>query len=190
MVISRPLAASRMDPEMIILSISPLKPSTFPVAEWHYHLLGLKKDERRSQSSLKREGSQTFRKESGALCFSLWGGRQNHLLGSMSVEVRVGKSESAPVENEKHWWRRNNTKAVSKLWWSDKPSIYNGIIIIMAGYHSARGFPGGSVVKNLPAKQETWVHSLGQEVALEEETAAHSSILAWRISGTEEPGRL
>ena len=52
------------------------------------------------------------------------------------------------------------------------------------------GFPGGSAVKNLPAIQETWVRSLGQEDPLEEEMASHSSILAWRISWTEEPGRL
>ena len=39
-------------------------------------------------------------------------------------------------------------------------------------------FPGGSVVKNLPAMQETWVQSLGQEDSLEEEMATHSSILA------------
>ena len=41
------------------------------------------------------------------------------------------------------------------------------------------GFPGGSVVKNLPAKQERWVRSLGQEDPLEKEMAIHSSILAW-----------
>ena len=44
-----------------------------------------------------------------------------------------------------------------------------------------RGFPGGSVVKNLPAKQETQVLSLGGEDPLEEEMATHSSILAWEI---------
>ena len=38
--------------------------------------------------------------------------------------------------------------------------------------------------------QETWEQFLGQEVPLEKEIAVHSSILAWRISWTEEPGRL
>ena len=53
------------------------------------------------------------------------------------------------------------------------------------------GFPGGSVVKNPPAKQETWVLLLlGWEDALEKEMATHSSILAWRIPWTEEPGGL
>ena len=46
------------------------------------------------------------------------------------------------------------------------------------------------MVKNLPALQETQVQSLGQEDPLEEEMATHSSILAWRIPWTEEPGGL
>ena len=45
-------------------------------------------------------------------------------------------------------------------------------------------------VKNLPAMQETKVQSLGWEDPLEEEMATHSSILAWRIPWTEEPGGL
>ena len=52
------------------------------------------------------------------------------------------------------------------------------------------GLTGGSLVKNLPAKQETRVQSLGQEDALEKEIASISSILAWKIPLTEEPGRL
>ena len=50
--------------------------------------------------------------------------------------------------------------------------------------------PGGSAVKNLPAVQEMWVGSLGQEDSLEKEMATHSSILAWRIPWTEELGGL
>ena len=46
------------------------------------------------------------------------------------------------------------------------------------------------MVKNLPAMQETWVQSLGLEDALEKEMATHSSILAWEIPWTEEPGGL
>ena len=45
-------------------------------------------------------------------------------------------------------------------------------------------------LKRLPAMQETWVRSLGQEDPLEKEMATHSSILAWRIPWTEEPGGL
>ena len=46
------------------------------------------------------------------------------------------------------------------------------------------------MVKRLPAMQETWVRSLGQEDPLEKEMATHSSTLAWKIPWTEEPGRL
>ena len=46
------------------------------------------------------------------------------------------------------------------------------------------------MVKNLPATQDTWVRSLGQEDFLEKGMATHSSILAWRIPWTEEPGGL
>ena len=46
------------------------------------------------------------------------------------------------------------------------------------------------MVKNPPAMRETWVQSLGREDPLEEEMATHSSILAWRITWTEEPGGL
>ena len=45
-------------------------------------------------------------------------------------------------------------------------------------------------LKHLPPMQETWVWSLGQEDPLEKEMVTHSSILAWQIPGTEEPGRL
>ena len=45
-------------------------------------------------------------------------------------------------------------------------------------------------VKNLPAMQETWVWSLGQEDTLEKGMASHSSIVAWKIPWTNEPGQL
>ena len=51
------------------------------------------------------------------------------------------------------------------------------------------GFPGGSVIKNLPDKQKG-VWSLGQEDPLEEEMTTHSSILTWQIPWTEEPDGL
>ena len=45
-------------------------------------------------------------------------------------------------------------------------------------------------LKRLPAMRETWVQSLGRKDALEKEMAIHSSILAWEIPWTEEPGGL
>ena len=59
------------------------------------------------------------------------------------------------------------------------------------------GFPGGSVVKNLPPNQETqrygfdlWVQSLSQGGLLEQKMAIHSSILVWKIPWIEEPDGL
>ena len=52
------------------------------------------------------------------------------------------------------------------------------------------GFPVAQTVKNLPAMQRTQVQFLGQEDPMEKGMATHSSILAWRIPWTEEPGRL
>ena len=50
------------------------------------------------------------------------------------------------------------------------------------------GFPGGSVIKNPLPMQETQVPSLGQIDLLQKEMATHSSVLAWAILWTEEPG--
>ena len=61
--------------------------------------------------------------------------------------------------------------------------IYLQILLYM-------GFSGGSDSKELPAMQKTWVRSLDQEDSLEKVMATYSSILAWRIPQTEEPGRL
>ena len=55
---------------------------------------------------------------------------------------------------------------------------------------TALGVPGNLVVMNLPAKQETWVLSLGQEDHLEKEMETHFGILAREIPWTEELGRL
>ena len=57
-----------------------------------------------------------------------------------------------------------------------------------AGAFESQEYPAGSTVKNLPARL-TRVQSLGWEDPLEKERAAHSSILAWEIPLTQEPGR-
>ena len=61
--------------------------------------------------------------------------------------------------------------------------IYLQILLYM-------GFSGGSDCKESPAMQKTWVRSLDQEDSLEKGMATYSSILAWRIPQTQEPGRL
>ena len=60
----------------------------------------------------------------------------------------------------------------------------------MTSFNIIMVFPGSSGVKNLPAMQEMWVQSLGQEDSLEKDMATHSGILAWRIPRTEEPDGL
>ena len=64
------------------------------------------------------------------------------------------------------------------------------IHLFRSASYASGGLPRWSVVKNLPAKQETQVWSLGQEDPLEKEMATHSSILVWEISWIEEPGGL
>ena len=58
----------------------------------------------------------------------------------------------------------------------------------MARHFLREDFPGDSVVKNPPAKQEMWVRSLGWEDPLEKDRATYFSILAWRIPWTEDLG--
>ena len=65
------------------------------------------------------------------------------------------------------------------------PTVVSFIIAILF-----YNFPGAQAVKNLPAVQETWVWYLDRKDPLEKGMATHSSILAWRISWTEGPGRL
>ena len=69
------------------------------------------------------------------------------------------------------------------------PYVFGKYTIKQIFFYS-QGFPGGSAVKTLPAMQEIWVRSLGQKDPLEKDMETHSSILAWRIPWTEEPGRL
>ena len=60
----------------------------------------------------------------------------------------------------------------------------------VSGKRFAFSFPGGSVVENPPASEGDRVRPLGQKDPLEKEMATHSSILAWEIPWTEEPGGL
>ena len=52
------------------------------------------------------------------------------------------------------------------------------------------GFPGASMVNNPSAMQEMWIRSVGQEDTPEKEMATQSSILAWEMAWTEDPGKL
>ena len=63
------------------------------------------------------------------------------------------------------------------------------LAILLLGIYP-KDFPVAQMVKNLPTMQETRARSLGWEVPLEKGMATHSSVLAWRIPGTGEPGGL
>ena len=78
-------------------------------------------------------------------------------------------------------WEKEMGTNISLCWW---------IIVNFVMYDHSMGFPGGSAVKNLPAMQEMWVQSLGQEDLLKEVMTIYSSILACRITSTEKPGGL
>ena len=93
------------------------------------------------------------------------------------------------------------------VWWevSGRPGSHRALVGAVRGlstvadYQGAQtyfsmstpglGFPGGSVIKNLPAKK-MWIPSLGRKDPLKKEMATHSSILAWEIPWTEKPGGL
>ena len=81
-------------------------------------------------------------------------------------------------------WRWGDGKNQATTWNSECP------LGSLGPYPTSKGFPGGSVLKSLPAMRESWVRPLGREDPLENEMGTHSSILAWRIPWTEEPGRL
>ena len=68
--------------------------------------------------------------------------------------------------------------------------VFNWSEVNVQYYMSYKASLVAQLVKSLPAMQETRVRVLGQEEPLEKEMATHPCILAWRITWTEEPGRL
>ena len=80
----------------------------------------------------------------------------------------------------------NILSSFKNLMWHFKPLL----IGFLFPFTSNLGFPGGSVLRNLPAMHEMWAWSLGQAYPLEKEMSTHSSFLAWKIPRTEELGRL
>ena len=72
---------------------------------------------------------------------------------------------------------------------SSSSFLSGSILSFLPTFSPFSGFPVAQLVKNLAAMWETWVQSLGWEDPLEKEMAPHSSILAWRVPWTEDPGR-
>ena len=79
------------------------------------------------------------------------------------------------------------TPRTESFWMEVSPSLCLSLFFVLAVPH---GFLVAHMVKNLPTIQETWVQPLGQEDLLEKGMATHSSILAWRLPWTEQPGGL
>ena len=77
-----------------------------------------------------------------------------------------------------------NSNLLWALFWEEETTSLNTYVYLI------NGFPGGSALENLPTMQEMWLRFLSWEDPLVEGTATHSSILAWRIPWTEEPGGL
>ena len=99
----------------------------------------------------------------------------NQLFASGNQSIRVSSSTSVPPKNTQDW---------SPLGWTSWISLLFSLI------NTKLGFPYSLTGKERPAMQETPIRFLGWEDLLEKEMATHSSILAWRIPWTEEPGRL
>ena len=77
---------------------------------------------------------------------------------------------------------------ISYLSLSRKILPISGLCTLERQYNIKGGFPDGSVLKNLPAMQETQVRYLGQKDPVEKKVATHFSIPAWQIQWTEELG--
>ena len=75
-----------------------------------------------------------------------------------------------------------------QTWKEEKKKLRKILLVIFAIYLCYRSV--AQMVKHLPAMQETWVQSLSWEDPLEKGMATHSSIPAWKIPWTEEPGGL
>ena len=90
---------------------------------------------------------------------------------------------------QRHYGRARRIRTQNSV----RSSVFSSLLCftfvqITLGNRVFRGFPGGSAGKESSALRETWVRSLGWGDPLEEETATHSSILAWRIPWAEKPG--
>ena len=99
----------------------------------------------------------------------------------------------------KYWSIMDRAEKLFLHWREFQKCCLAVLLLYLAWSIQTLGFPGlfrpwashvAQSIKNLPAMLETWVRFLGQEDPLEKEMATHSSILAWKIPGTEEAGRL
>ena len=123
---------------------------------------------------------------------SLVAQRLKHLLAMRETWVQSLEKEMATYSSILAWripWTEEPGRLQSMGWQRVRHDWATSLSLFFHFIEHGEGFPGGSVVKNLPAMQEMQGPSLGWEDPLEKEMATHSSILAWRIPWTEESGR-
>ena len=94
-----------------------------------------------------------------------------HLSGTVPLSQHRSITESVSPETHQHIY-------------------HQGFEVLKSPLVTVMGFPVGSVVKNTPAKAETWVQSLGQEDPMEKEMATHSIIIVWKTPWAEESSGL
>ena len=114
--------------------------------------------------------------------------RQTQLL-PMEIQWWAWERDSAGIQSQVHhlfagWTWKGHMTSLSFGFLIQKTEI------VIQPIECTNKTDMAQTLKNLPAMQETWVWSLGREVPLEKEMTTHSSILAWEIPWTEEPGRL
>ena len=109
-------------------------------------------------------------------------GSNSCLLHGRQILYHVSYQGSPKFLLVTNWLRLHSDHSLSQGWCS----------LVCLSPHHTLGLPLqlAQSVKNLPALPETWVQFLSWEDTLEKEMVTHSSILAWRILWTEEPGRL
>ena len=110
--------------------------------------------------------------------FTIWANREALVYWSVLVNI---------------WSFIQNSELTCYQGWRGWMDWWVGWVEKIRKSYSGRGFPGGTLVKNLPANTgnaRDSVRSLGGEDPLEEEMTAHSSILAWKTPWTEKPGGL
>ena len=123
---------------------------------------------------------------------SLWARRQGTKFnGAPYIIQRAGEAvyseEGKRETREQVAYYMNNARVIREELKSAGYTVFGGV---NAPYIWLLGFPGDSEDKESASNAGAWVQSLGQEDHLEKGMASHSSILAWRIPWTEEPGRL
>ena len=116
----------------------------------------------------------------------MMGGLSQPPSSSFTCPGQLRKTKKSLVKRKNGWLNIEETQCLGFQSLTDNyfSSMVCGLRTLVLDWNVAQ------TVKCLPTMWETWVQSLGREDLLEKEMATHSSILAWKIPWTEEPGRL